>query len=235
MTLPPAVDVVSLRGAYALTTARAAGSYGMGSQEPVADVSSRWSSLADALAARGVDRLTSAYQVHGVQIATHRAGWTGTLRMSAMDGHVTNVPGTALAVTVADCTPVFIAHPRGAIAALHAGWRGTAARILAAGLNALAAIGYPTDECAVHLGPAICGACYEVGPEVLSAVHGRPAVRHALLDVRAVLAAQANALGVASVSSSTLCTRCDNDRLFSHRAGDVGRQLGIIVLPHGST
>jgi copper oxidase (laccase) domain-containing protein len=45
-----------------------------------------------------------------------------------------------------------------------------------------------------------------------------------------VLQAQALQLGVASVTASTLCTKCDNDRFFSHRAGDEGRQLGVIAL-----
>jgi copper oxidase (laccase) domain-containing protein len=67
-----------------------------------------------------------------------------------------------------------------------------------------------------------------VGPEVLEAVTGRPAQRKGYLDVRAVLAEQATRAGVRSVSISGWCTRCHNDRFFSHRAGDAGRQLGVI-------
>ena len=233
--LDHAVDSVMLGGvSHAFTTARAAGSFGLGTQEAVDAVTARWTRLADGLGTRGVHRLASAYQVHGATVATHGAGWNGVLRMRGVDGHVTNVPGTALAVTVADCTPVFIAHPAGAIAALHAGWRGTASRILDAGLDALAVLGYAPEECSVHFGPAICGKCYEVGPEVLTAVYSRPVVTHGMLDVRAVLAQQARARGVASISSTELCTRCDNGKLFSHRAGDDGRQLGVIVLERRS-
>ncbi len=233
--LDHAVDSVTLGGvSHVFTTARQAGSFGLGTQEAVAAVTARWTTLADGLEVRGVHRLATAYQVHGATIATHGAGWNGVLRMRGVDGHVTNVPGTALAVTVADCTPVFIAHPAGAIAALHAGWRGTASRILDAGLDALAGLGYAPEECSVHFGPAICGKCYEVGPEVLTAVHSRPVARHGLLDVRAVLATQAYARGVTSLSSTALCTRCDNGKLFSHRAGDDGRQLGVIVLERRS-
>jgi hypothetical protein len=140
-------------------------SFGLGSSEPVESVMRRWDRLLDALAARGVARLATAHQVHGADVVRHATHWRGWLRERGVDGHITDVPGTALAVTIADCTPVFIAHPRGVIAALHAGWRGTAAGILSVGLDAMADLGCPADECRVHLGPSICGACYEVGPE----------------------------------------------------------------------
>lgn len=218
----------------AFTTTRANGSFGLGSSEPVDAVMTRWSALRAALASHGVRRLASAHQVHGNTVVRHRGGWIGWLRSDDADGHVTDVPGTALAVTVADCTPVLVAHPSGAIAALHAGWRGTAAGILDQGFDALEAMGYAPSECVVALGPAICGACYEVGPEVLSAIHGVPAVAKGYLDVRAVLADQARRRGVAQLHIDTACTRCDNDRFYSHRVGDVGRQLGVIALAPSS-
>jgi YfiH family protein len=190
----------------------------------------RWARLQHGLAALRIERLATAHQVHGAAVERHDGGWRGWLRLRGVDGHVTKSPGTALAVTVADCTPVFVAHPGGAVAALHAGWRGTAARILDAGLDALGAMGFPADECVVHLGPSICGPCYEVGPEVLSAVYGRPATGKGQLDVREVLREQAWRRGVQQISSSSACTRCHADRFFSHRGGDPGRQLGVIAL-----
>jgi YfiH family protein len=214
----------------AWTTTRRDGSFGMGSQETVSDVMERWARLQDGLAALRIERLATAHQVHGAVVERHDAGWRGWLRLRGVDGHVTRTPGTALAVTIADCTPVFVAHPGGAIAALHAGWRGTAARILDVGLDALGAMGFPADECVVHLGPSICGPCYEVGPEVLSAVYGKPATGKGQLDVREVLREQAWRRGVNQVSSSPACTRCHADRFFSHRGGDPGRQLGVIAL-----
>ncbi len=220
--LPPGVD--------AWTTTRQAGSFGLGSSEPVGDVMARWDGLLEALQRRGVNRLASATQVHGADLVEHRGGWRGWLRRRGIDGHVTAVPGTALAVTVADCTPVFVTHPRGVIAALHAGWRGTAAGILDAGLDAFAALGCPSDECRVHLGPSICRSCYEVGPEVFEAVTGARPAGKGLLDVRAILAEQARRRGVRELTVSPLCTRCQRDRFFSHRGSDSGRQLGIIAL-----
>ena len=190
----------------------------------------RWNVLQDDLAAYGIERLACGHQIHGAGVVTHGGSWRGWLRGQGIDGHVTSTPGTALAVTVADCTPVLVWHPGGGIAALHAGWRGTAARILDAGMSALSALGFPADECEVWLGPAICGRCYEVGPEVLTAMYGTPFTGKGYLDVRAVLAEQAVAHRVARVTAAEGCSRCDVDRYFSHRGGDAGRMLGIVAL-----
>lgn len=217
-------------GVVAFTTTRACGSYALAGDEPVGPVTDRWLALHQGLCAGGVSRLACARQVHGGEMAHHGAGWSGWLRLDGVDGHLTSAPGTAVAVTVADCTPVFIAHPRGAVAALHAGWRGTALGILPAGLAALARDGFPADECLVHLGPAICGPCYQVGPEVLAAVYGTRGTEKGHLDVRTVLREQALAAGVRSVTTSPWCTRCHAGRFHSHRGGDAGRQLGVIAL-----
>jgi len=96
--------------------------------EPVHTVMSRWHELRRELSPGG-DRLATAGQVHGSTVLVHHAGWQGWLRSDAADGHISMDRGTALGVTIADCVPVFIAHPSGAVAALHSGWRGTAARI----------------------------------------------------------------------------------------------------------
>lgn len=212
------------------TTTRANGSFGLGSTEPVGEVMARWGALQEELADLGVSRLATAHQVHGAVVTAHAGQWQGWLRGQGVDGHFTTTRGTALAVTVADCTPVLVWHPRGAAAALHAGWRGTAAGILHRGLDLFEEHGFPADECTVHLGPAICGSCYEVGPEVLEAVLGSSRGIKEHLDVRQVLADQATGRRVASVQLAAGCSRCHQDRFFSHRGGDTGRMLGIIAL-----
>ena len=217
-------------GIVGWTTTREVGSFGLGGEEAVGAVHARWTALQQSLSGYGVSRLAAAHQVHGASVSVHGPGWRGWLREHGVDGHVSTVPGTALAVTIADCTPVLIGHPRGAIAALHAGWRGTAARILDVGLDLLGSLGFPAPECTVYLGPAICGGCYEVGPEVLEAISGQPATGKGYLDVRAVLAEQAEARQVAHITTDASCTRCDRTRFFSHRGGDTGRQLGIVAL-----
>ena len=130
---------------------------------------------------------------------------------------------------MADCVPVFLAHPSGAVALLHSGWRGTAARIVERAVALFAARGLAPGDLALHAGPAICGACYEVSPEVYAALTGEATGRHRTVDLRALIVRHAEAVGVRTVAVSARCTRCDNDRFFSHRAGDPGRQLAVMV------
>jgi YfiH family protein len=221
------IDDFAAFGIRAFTTSRASGSFGLGTAEPVRDVMQRWTALRHALAPR-VSQLATAFQVHGNRVVVHDNGWDGWLRTGDADGHVAIHRGIALAITVADCVPVFLAHPSGAIAALHSGWRGTASRIVERGIMDLAHRGIPASELRLHLGPAICGACYEVSADVHAQLTGRDPGRKATVDLRALIADQARASGVRHISVSDRCTRCHNDRFFSHRAGDAGRQLGVI-------
>ena len=117
------VDAFDL-GITAFTTGRAAGNFGLQSDEPASAVMARWAALRARL---GGARLATAAQVHGNTILEHEAGWSGWLRADAADGHLALRRGTAMAVTVADCVPVFIAHPSGATAVLH-GWRASTPR-----------------------------------------------------------------------------------------------------------
>jgi len=213
-------------GVTAFTTGRRAGTFATQSHEPIRDVMARWSELRVRL---GGARLATAAQVHGTEVLEHEAGWTGWLRADSADGHLACMRGTAMAVTVADCVPVFIAHPSGATAILHSGWRGTAERITERAIGRLATIGLAPDELRVHCGPAICGRCYEVSADVALQLTGRDPGRSVNVDLRDLITQRVRELGVRHVSSSSYCTRCDNDRFFSHRAGDSGRQLGVIL------
>ncbi|MEX2178588.1 MAG: polyphenol oxidase family protein [Gemmatimonadaceae bacterium] len=225
------VDDFTAFGVHAFTTTRQVGSFNSGSDEPTRDVMGRWDSLRAMLAGHGLRRLATASQVHGARIVVHGGDWEGWLRESSADGHLCADRGTAMAVTVADCVPVFLAHPSGATAVLHSGWRGTAARIVEQGIAALAQRGCPPGEQRLHLGPAICGKCYEVSADVVRQLTGRAADRPATVDLRAIIAAHARALGVKHLGVSPSCTRCDNDAFYSHRAGDGGRQVGVIFTP----
>src|ERR1043165_9917985 len=138
---------------------RVAGTFGLMSADPVGEDVPRWEEL-QATLAPGATRLASARQVHGTRVVAHSNGWTGWLRIPEADGHLTRERGTALAVTVADCVPVFIAHPSGAVALVHAGWRGTAGGILGEAVQALSLLGCEAGDLRIHLGPAICGSCY---------------------------------------------------------------------------
>lgn len=193
-------------------------------------VRANWAEL---LRATGMRTAVHAHQVHGRRVRVlHGCGPAGLHVVDACDGHVTDEPGVLLGVTTADCVPAFVVHTgRRAVGVAHAGWRGTAAGVLEEVLAALtAAPGARIEDVHVHLGPAICGRCYEVGPEVFEAL-GRPAPPAPRpIDLRAVLAARAAAAGVSTsrISVSEHCTRCTESGLFSHRRGDLQRQVGFV-------
>jgi YfiH family protein len=225
-----AVPDIEAMGVRAFTTTRAAGSYALASDEPARDVYARWDSLREHVASAG-PRLAVAKQVHGDRILTHGSAWEGWLRCGDADGHFALDRGIGMAVSIADCVPVFIAHASGATALLHSGWKGTAARIVERALDLFEMRGIPSAELTIHLGPSICGRCYEVSPDVYERLTGRAVERATTVDLRALIADHARLRGVRRISISPFCTRCDNDRFFSHRAGDVGRQLGVLIAP----
>ena len=222
------VDDFAAFGIRAFTTTRASGTFGLASDDSARQVMSRWRQLREELEPGGA-RLASATQVHGSRIVVHDSRWEGWLRVDAADGHVAADRGLALAVSVADCVPIFIAHPSGAVALLHSGWRGTAARIVERGIAALAQRGFSVSELRIHLGPSICGNCYEVGADVFGQLTGRDSSGISrCVDLRSVIADHARAAGVRQLTISACCTRCNNDRFYSHRCGDAGRQIGVI-------
>lgn len=212
----------------AFTTTRTAGTFGISGDDPVSEVIQRWTALQREIAGEG-QRLVLGRQVHGTRVVEHSDGWTGFLLGPEADGHVAAERGTGLAVTVADCVPVFIAHHSGLVALLHSGWRGTAGRIVEVAIDALARAGKPPEELRVHLGPSICGRCYEVSADVRQQLTGMPANRSGHVDLRLLIAEHARDAGVRELSVSEFCTHCDNDRFFSHRAGDTGRQVAVII------
>ncbi|MEO7043103.1 MAG: polyphenol oxidase family protein [Gemmatimonadaceae bacterium] len=213
-------------GVVAFTTRREAGTFGLSGTDPVGEVMGRWTGLLQDTGARGI---CVAPQIHGDRVLPHVTAWEGFLRTEPADGHATQERGLALAVTIADCAPVFLAHPSGAIAIVHSGWRGTEARIIDQAIRLLGRVGLPPDELRVHIGPAVCGRCYEVSADVRSRLTGEAANRPGNVDIRSLIAEQARAAGVTSISVSPSCTRCDNDAFYSHRAGDAGRQIAVIV------
>jgi len=222
------VDEFAQFGIRAFTTTRTIGSFGLKSDEPSAVITGRWSSLRRELLSGG-PRLATANQVHGAEVLVHQTCWEGWLRAGDADGHASIDRGTALAVAVADCVPVFVAHPSGAIALLHSGWRGTAGRIVERGIASLVQRGFSASELYVHTGPSICGKCYEVSADVYAQLTGRDPGRPTTIELRDLIADHARASGVRHVSTTASCTRCNNDRFFSHRAGDTGRQLGVMI------
>ena len=120
-----------------------------------------------AIAAGGV-RLATLRQFHSDVVQVFDAMPEGSPRA---DAAITRVPGILLGVQTADCLPILLTDPeRCVVAAVHAGWRGTLARILAKALGRLRMeFGTPPESVVAALGPAIGACCYEVGPEVAQA------------------------------------------------------------------
>lgn len=213
-------------GVLAFTTTRDAGTFGLSGADPVGEVMVRWSALLTDVGARGI---CVAPQIHGDRVLPHVTPWDGFLRTEPADGHVTQERGLGLSITVADCAPIFIAHPSGAVAVAHSGWRGTEARIIDQAIRLFGRVGLAPDELRVHIGPAICGRCYEVSADVRARLTGEASNRPGNVDIRSLIAEQAREAGVTQISVSSSCTRCDNGSFFSHRAGDTGRQIAVIV------
>lgn len=193
------------------------------------DVQDGWDVLRRA---SGMPRVVHAHQVHGAAVRWHDDGPPGLLVAEPCDGHATDRPGILLTVTVADCVPVFVVDPgRRAVAALHAGWRGAAAGILERGVEVLGErVGSRPGDLHLHLGPSICGDCYEVGPEVFEGLGLDAPEAPTPVDLRAALVDRARAVGVAGdrITVSARCTLCDPGGHFSHRGGDPQRQVGYL-------
>ena len=199
--------------------------------EPVSQhASARWSDL---LQASEFETIVHARQIHETRIVVHDGTGRGVREAEGgADGHATTDSGVLLAVTVADCVPVYLldADAR-AVALLHAGWRGAAAGILRRGIKLFGQRwGSEPGRIRVHLGPAICGACYEVGPEVFGALGLEVPPHPAPVDLRGALAREARDVGVPpeSITVSELCTLCGKGNLFSHRAGRSERQVAVL-------
>ena len=192
----------------------------------------------------GFRRISVPTQVHGTDLREIGAspvpdsGACTVHRAGRVDGQLAEGPGWLLVATAADCVPVYLwSRERGRIGLVHAGWRGAAAGILPRAIARLAR-GFErgssggAGDLRVHLGPAICGRCYEVDTPVLSAF-GLGGTR-AKLDLRRILAAQAASAGVApgALTSSRFCTSCGPGDLHSHRAsgGTAGRMAAFLGL-----
>lgn len=159
--------------------------------------------------------LASLKQIHSATCVA-AAGRPGELGVG--DALLDDTPGSVVAVKTADCIPVLLADERRrAVAAVHAGWRGTVARIAVRALEAMHAR-FGTDPADVHaaIGPGIGKCCYEVGPEVAAhfGEHGR-----AHIDLPGTNRLQLVAAGVApeKVYLADLCTMCHPAEFHSFR------------------
>ena len=180
-------------------------------------------------------RLLLLKQVHGT--AVRGAPWSGH---PEGDAAVAEQPGLILGIETADCLPVLVVDPvRRAVAAAHAGWRGTAAGVARSAVAALVAGGSRPGDLVAATGPGIGPCCYEVGDELRAAfgeagaAFFRPGPRgRPNLDVRAANERQLRDAGIAEerIHRVADCTRCRADLYHSYRRDGkgAGRMISFV-------
>ncbi len=173
-------------------------------------------------------------QVHGAGVVVVEA--PGAHAGAAGDAAATRSPGVALAVHTADCAPIALVSRDGVIGAVHAGWRGLEAGVVAEAARAMRGLGAGRID--ALLGPCIRPECYEFGAGDLDrlvarfgpTVRARTAAGQAALDLPAAVRVALAEAGVDLVADVGTCTACRADECFSHRVGDVGRQALVVWL-----
>ena len=174
-------------------------------------------------------------QPHGAAVRVHAGDHAGWTLLDGFDGHVTGQAGLLLTVTVADCVPVYLAHPgTGTIALLHAGWRGIVAGVLEEGIRRIRELAKgDADALVMHCGAAIGGRHYEVSQDVLEQLGVGATGGPERVDLREVLAARARRAGVGAISVSRWCTYRDEALFWSHRrdAEAAGRMVAYLGRP----
>ena len=193
------------------------------------------------------DKLVLTHQTHTdtvLQVGPEQygAGLTGP-ELPECDGLITNVPGTALVVFTADCTPILLHDPvTGAVGAAHGGWRGTAAGIAAKAVQAMqAAYGCRPADIRAAIGPNIGPCCFETDADVPQAMltalgiaaqaHIRQSGNKYYVNLKELNALWLKRIGVRHIEISDACTACRPDRFWSHRiTGSARGSQGAIIV-----
>ncbi|MGH7861911.1 MAG: polyphenol oxidase family protein [Candidatus Dormibacteraceae bacterium] len=177
-------------------------------------------------------RVASAVAVHGADVAVV----TEPGSIPHVDALVTVTPGLGLMILIADCYAVVLLDPvRSALGLVHSGWRGAAQRVVEATLGVMGReFGTLASDVVAGIGPGICGACYEVGPEVarqFDHAFVRPSEGGRwLLDLRACITAQLLGSGVISphIHAHHSCTK-ESVELPSHRRDGNGERFACLA------
>jgi len=183
----------------------------------------------------GLEQLVMSKQVHGTNVLLAN----GAGIYEGYDASITNVPGVYLAVSVADCTPILIHDEKnGAVAAIHAGWRGTAGKIVTAALDLMQKnYGTQGGDCKAFIGACISYDHFEVGEEVAEHFTNEQKrfdkeKNKFFVDLKKANAQQLMDFGLpgSHIDVSPYCTVANNDKFFSHRLekGVTGRMMAVI-------
>ena len=177
------------------------------------------------------DGMASLRQIHsGTCLAVAESGCAGD-----GDGLITAVPGLALSIRTADCYPILLADTRTrSIAAVHAGWRGTAAGIVREAISKMKELyGVEPGSVVAAIGPGIGECCYEVGEEVARRFGLERAGRVDLASANRQMLIDAG-LAVSQIETLGVCTFCDS-RFYSFRRekDKAGRMISFIRIKRG--
>jgi len=182
-----------------------------------------------------IDKLAYSHQVHSNKVLVTDK----PLSAEGYDAIITNTKGVYVCVTIADCTPVLIYDAKNkAVAAIHAGWRGTVAKIVSETLNAMhKQYGTKGEDCVAFIGACICSKNFEVGDEVAEQFSAEEKTYNTekkkyYVDLKLANKKQLMNFGVkeSNIEISEYCTVADNDKFYSYRyeKGKTGRMLALI-------
>lgn len=187
------------------------------------------------------EHLITTPQVHGNTVLHVTAETAPTALQTRADILVTDRPGFLIMQRYADCVPILLWHAeRDVVSVAHAGWRGTALDVSGTAVAAVGTLAGDRRGIRAAIGPSIGPCCFEVGEEVVAAFpehadtltpgpRGKPHV-----DLWEINRRQLEAAGVAedAIEVSRICTRCQAETFFSHRAmgypaGRFGAAIGL--------
>lgn len=225
----------SLLGSVGLVagfTTKAQGSMA-GSHHPLDEQAANRTALAHRL---GFDAVTRVKQVHGrdvVRVSGPSDPWP------IADAMWTDASGVLLGIAAADCVPVLVVDPEGAIGGAHAGWQGTTLGVARGLVDALVAGGAKRERLVASIGPSIGPCCYTIDEDRAQVISDRVGdaalVRdggRVAFDLWRANAAQLRDAGVARIEVAAICTRSGGAPLWSYRArgadGKYGTQLGFV-------
>jgi polyphenol oxidase len=182
-----------------------------------------------------------ARQIHGTNVL-HCSG-KGGMRDQEADSLISDQAGTTLAVRTADCLPVLLADPEaGIIAAVHAGWRGTAANIAGRTIAHMQKLGASSARMIASLGPCIGSCCFHIGEETAGALAASAPDADEFIDHQQGTAdlsginhlqLQQAGLRDSNIETMQACTSCNSEMYFSFRRdhGKTGRHLAVVARP----
>ncbi len=189
----------------------------------------------DRMVSVATGELKGVKQVHSARVVEMRAGASESEEADA----IVSREGVAISIRTADCVPILVADEiTGAVAAIHAGWRGVVSGVVA---NAIEMLARDRSQLIAAIGPSIGPCCFEVGADVAekianasdASVITKRVGEKAFVDLRKAVRIQLGGLGVADskIEDVAGCTYCEKDLFFSYRrdGANAGRLIAAIV------